>query len=418
MILLIIDEGGLYTYVAQSLAPYFQTVVYYQPMAEAYLRSPQSQIGRGLPGVEWTDKRSRWIDKADVIFFPDVYGSDMQIELFEHGYPVVGSGKGSRMELDKAFFLDKLSEARLAIPSTKEVHGLDELWEHVKDLAPGSVYLKNAEKYRGDWETCEFKNKYETELTINAKKATLGAERSKEIKILTQKRLDGLEIGIDTFMLNGQIPSRNSALGYEIKDEGIIERVFDELPGSIAHVQESLLPTYKKLGYRGPYSLEMRITKNGSVYPMDATCRCGNPPTGAMLQMYGKSYADALVSLSKGKLPDLESRYQYGAEIVLASLWHRDNELHVGVPKDLEKHLMLKNAVRRNGQYYCIPNDPSGSDGIFGSVACGGKTWKEAAQKAMGIVKELSVKQLDYKENLFDECEKAIREGEQVGIHF
>ncbi len=168
---------------------------------------------------------------------------------------------------------------------------------------------------------------------------------------------------------------------------------------------------------QGPYSLEMRLNGKGA-YPLDATCRAGSPPTGLLCHLYGKSYAEAVWSLANGEMPVIEPDAYYGCEIILASAWYRDNELHVGMSKDIEPYIMLKNAVRRNGQYYCIPNDPSGSDGIFGSLVATGESVKDAISRVKDMLNELEVTALDYDHELFDKATEQMEAGKRYGVDF
>ena len=410
---LIIADHGLYTYVAQHLGKYFGKVQYLNPRAEPYSRSPQNNIGQGLPGVEFIDNMWDYIDKADCLFFPDIYDGELQAFLREKGYLVCGAGKCEILELDKAHFKEILDDVGLPVPYTYRAEGLDETWEFLKDKEPGSYFVKNGEIHRGDWETVKFQNKYQFELYLNKKRQELGV-RGNDIELLIERKIkSACEVGPDGFMLDG-VMAPYSMVGYEVKDEGYVGKAFEKLPKIILDVNEKLKPVFQKIGgYAGPFSQELRITEGGKAYPIDLTCRCPSPPTGAELAVYGKSYAEAIWSLANGKMPELKREDgDFGAEIVLASNWHENNELHVGMPKDM-KGIMLKNAVRRKGEYYCIPNDNAG---VFGSVVGAGKTLKEATDKCLDAVKELDVFHLDWEEVIFDKAQETIENGRKYGI--
>lgn len=414
--LLIIDRGH-YTDVAMHCGKFCET--YYNVLtADPYENSPRAQIGKGLPGVKWVGSYEEVLDRVDAVFFTDVYDGKKQEFLRSKGYPVCGCGASEKAELKKDFFFEEMDRAGLPVPDTYRAEGLDDLWEYLKDKKPGEYFIKSAEQYRGDWETEKFYNRHQLKLLINNKRQQLGEERAKEIELLVQRKIESeVEVGVDGFSLNGRMP-KNSAIGYEIKDEGIIERIFPEYPENIQAVLDKMTPMYRRLGGdAGSYSLEMRITGDGDIYPLDATKRCANPPTALLCKMYGKSYVEALFALASGEMPELRPEHEYGAEIVLYSKWlGEDNELHIGCPDGAPLDwLALKSAVRKGGQYYRVPNDNCGN---LGSVRETGKTWEDAAKKAVARIDELDIAALDCKRGLFDEAEKAIKAGRKFGIEF
>lgn len=411
--ILIVDRG-LYVHLAPFMARYFGEVYYHCVVGGPYLNIPQAMIGKGLDGVTWVDSIWKVIDKVDMIFFPDTYDGELQAWLRGKGYKVCGSGHSEIMELDKVFFHQVLDKVGLPSAKTLFFTGLDDVSAFLKGKKQ-TFYAKNAEKYRDDWETTKFDNPYDTELFLNQKRADLGVERSKSINIMLQEKIDsGCEAGIDAFMLDGEI-CPNPVTGYEVKDQGYIGAVTKTLPAKIQEVTDKLKPVYKKLGYSGPYSNELRITKDGTVYPIDESCRCPSPPTAVFTEMFGKSYAEGIWDLAHGIMPKMKPVAKYGAEIILSSEWHKQHELYIGCPKNFDSWLKLKNAIKRDGHYYCIENN---NDGIFGSIVGIGNTVKEATEEALEMLKQLKVRQMKYKEDLFSETSEIIDCGKKHGISF
>ncbi|KAB0668935.1 hypothetical protein F6V30_13945 [Oryzomonas sagensis] len=411
--ILIVDRG-LYSFMAEFMARYFGSVYYHNPASASYPEAAVSIIGQGLKGVTWVEHEEDAIDKVDIIWYPDCMDGRHQVFLRSKGYKVAGSGHGERMELDKIFFLDQLEEAGLPIPKTYRAEGLDDVWEHVRDR--GECYMKCADKYRSDWETTAHRNKHQTEIFLNSKRQIMGIKRASEIEILIQDPVrSACEIGIDGFRLNGKMATP-VAIGYEIKDKGIIERIVPEIPKVLRPTLDALSPVYDKLGYQGAYSDENRITSGGKVYTIDETCRCGSPPSAVLCEMYGEAYAQAIWSLAHGEMPDLSGyEHEYGAEIVLDSKWHACEEIFIPVPKGLEQWLKLKNHVGKSGRYYCIPND---NDGIFGSIVAVGASMEEVTKLVMERVEQLEIFKLEYDRGLFDKAGEAIKEGARFGIFF
>jgi len=412
--ILIMDRGP-FSYLAPFMAKYYGKVFYHRISGGPYLESPLCHIGEGLPGVTWTDNPWKVMSSVDVVFFPDVYDGALQVFLKSAGVPVCGSLGGEKMELDKAYFLAMLKKVGLPVAKTYCAGGLSDLWDYVKGK-DGPLYMKNADKERGDWETLPHYNQHQTRKFIEKKRASLG-ERAEDIEILVQSPIEAVcEFGIDTFRLGGKLPAKVCG-GYEDKDEAIIEAVFDEIPSGASEVEAKIAPVYDYLGYAGPYSNELRYTEQGKVYPIDETCRCASPPTASCCVLLGESYAQAIYDLAHDELPTISNDFKYAAELVLSSKWHNDNELHVGSVKDIEKlGLFVKNGVCRGGQIYAVPN---GDDGILGSIVSGHKTsFEDAIEDVTKKVKDLKIYQLDFDLGAFDRIKEKIEGGRKQGINF
>ena len=408
----LVYDRGLYTYLAQKLGESFKHVYYYIPDSSLYPKSPKSEIGRNLPEIERIDDDGLWkcIDKVDVIFFFDCYDSGLQTFLRSKGYLVFGSGLSSRIELDKTYFLETLKKLSLPCPYTYRAEGIDDLISHLTGKT--DRWLKTP-YYRGDFETYHFQSLPLSTPWLNDLKAKIGI-REKNIEILVQSPIESeAEVGYDGFCLDGEFTS-NCLCGYEVKDKGLVAKVFPTTPLILAKVNDAFSNIYKTLGYRGHYSTEIRITKEGKPYFIDPTCRAPSPPSELMSEIYS-NYAEAVYSIATGKLPILKPIAPYGAEIILTSPWHTDHELCIEIPKDLIPYIKLKNHTKRGSHYYCIPND---NGGFFGAVVTTGSTLKAATSKALDIVSEIKCDELEFSSSLFDTADEAIQAGGKFSVGF
>lgn len=411
--ILIVDRG-LFTHLALFMARFYGKVYYHCITGDTYLEGKKAQIGKGLPGVEWVEQIWPVIDKVDVIFFPYTYDGLLQDWLRSKGYKVAGSGKAEIMELDKEYFHKVLTKVDLPQAKNFFATGIDAVETYLKNRA-GTFYVKHAQRYRQDWETTKFDNPKDTEIFLNQARAELGPERSKSIKLLVQDKIESVcEAGLDAFMLNGEI-APNPVVGYEVKDMGYVGTVCKEIPKPIKAITDKLLPEYKRLGYQGPYSNELRITKDGTYHPIDETCRCPYPPTAVFTELYGVEYAIGIFMLAHGEMPTMKPVAKYGAEIICYSEWNKKHDLFIGAPKGSDEWLKLSNSVLREGSYYCIEHN---NCGIFGSVVGIGNTLEEATEEATEMMKKLKVRDLKTKDGLFDECNEIIKQGEKYGIQF
>lgn len=175
-------DKGLYLYTAQKLGEYYDKVYYYMPDSSPYPCSNLADIGTGLPEVERVHNFWEYIDKVDMIVFPDVHDGNLQSWLRSKGYTVFGSGKSEELELDKIKFFDALEEAKLPIANTIVVTGTDELVEYLKGKT--DRYIKTP-TYRGDFETYHYTSMSHFEPWLDDLKYRLGS-RCQKIDFIVQ----------------------------------------------------------------------------------------------------------------------------------------------------------------------------------------------------------------------------------------
>lgn len=410
---LVYGRKGLYIFLAQKLGQKFKKVWFYLAESAPYPCSRFKGIGTGLPEIERVYSFWPYVDKADMIFFPDCYDGDLQHYLRDKGHRVFGSGRSEKMELEKDFFLTELERAGLPVAPTHRVKGTDALREHLRHK--GAKWLKTP-YYREDFETMKYPGDMQQfESKLQDVEHRIGDYASKTIEILIQNVLKKeAEGGYDGFCVNGKY-TKNCLVGYEIKDRGLLGKVFAETPESIDKVNQAVAPLYKRLGYNGHLSTEIIFTGDGKGYFIDATQRAPSPPSEAMSQ-HIVNYAEVAWLCAGGILPTPRWDNPYIAEVILRSPWHEEHELIVDVPAEFADNVKLKNHLREGGKYRCIP---AGNGSFFGAVTASGKTYKEAAAKAMEIAKAVKADDLETDTTLFDEAEEQIEAGYRVaGIDF
>jgi len=408
----IVHDRGLYLYLAQKLGQDFEKVWFFRPESSPYPPSGLGEIGADLPEIEVIHNFWEYVDRADMIVFPDCYDGKLASWLQGKGYRVFSSLLSEIVELDKVFHLEYLDRAGLPVPPTFRAEGIQDLCKYLEKCEPDQ-FLKTS-FYRGDFETYHFRGMQHFDPWLNDLLQRIGKHRAASIEILVQSPIEAeCEVGYDGFCVNGQYPD-NSMCGYEIKDQGFVGKVFKKTPEIIANVNNAFAPLFKHLGYQGHYSTELRITKAGDPFYIDATCRAPSPPAEVMTEMYA-NYSESIWEISGGNLPDLKPKAKYAAEIILSSPWHENHELCVEFPKDLEKHIKLKNHKRTGDHYTCLPNQNAGT---FGAVVAIGDSVKEVTGKVMDIVKEIKADDLEIHEETFDKAEEQVKSGEKYGIHF
>lgn len=415
---ILVMDRGLKVFLAQFLGRFYDKV-YYHPMTLGgpYLDNPTASIGEGMLGIEhtvepWTIIKDNSGNENFTVFFPDVYDGSLQDMLRAFKVPVCGPGAGEKLELDKLEFYNVLKSAKLPVADMHLCHGLDELLEYGKNNLPFVVKLRD--HYRDDWETTKFDDYEDLENFVTNKRQKLGARRCETMELLCYALIESeCEGGIDGFRLGGKMANLVSC-GYECKDMGYVTKILDHIPEIFQPELDALAPEYEKLGFAGPWSNESRITKDGTAYPIDQTCRCGEPPTAVLCELLGESYALAIHQLARGIMPTLKAVAPYGAQVNLSSPYHKaGNELPVSFPKELEQWVKLENSVCHEGKYRIINNE---NDGGFGMVVAIGKSIDEVTKTVLERVEQVKARGMEYKPDCFSEIGKAIEQGRKYGI--
>ena len=408
---IVYDRGGLYLYCAEKLAEKYKKVMYYLADADAYPTSQKHTIGAGVPKVKRIHDFWKFIDEADIVYFWDCYDGELQHWLRSKGYTVFGSGRGEQVEIDKIYFLELLEELGQPCAKTYLAEGMDDLCEYLKKHDGETLFLKNL--HRGDFESRKFSSMVQSRPFLDDLKKRLGSA-SDTLEVLVQHKIDAVcEVGYDGFQVDGQF-TNNCIVGYEIKDKGFVGKVFKETPQIIKGTNDAFADTFSKLGYRGNYSTELRVTKDGIPFYIDATCRVPSPPGELICEIY-ENWAEATYQIACGLLPELKPKAKFGAEIILTSGWHDEHELHVKFPSKYKQNIKLKNHTIRDGEYYCIPN---GNGAFFGSVVAYADSLEEAIEKVLSIAESVEADECEFDNTLFDKAREAIEAGEKFGIKY
>lgn len=408
---IVYDRGGLYLYCAEKLAESFKTVYYYLADADAYPTSQKHTIGMGIKGVKRVHDFWKYIDKADMVAFFDCYDGELQSWLVSKGYKVFGSGNGEQIEIDKILFLETLEELNLPVPKTYLAEGMDDLKQYLEENKNETLWLKNL--HRGDFETRKFTSMAQIKPFLDDLRKRLGTA-SDTMEVLVQHKIESAaEVGYDGYMLDGEFTT-NCIVGYEVKDKGFVGKIFEETPEIVKGINDAFAPVFKKLGYHGNYSTEIRVTEKGEPYYIDATCRVPSPPGEVMCEVY-ENWAEAVWQLAHNELPELEPKAKFVAEIILTSGWYDQHELNVKFPKEIAQYVKLKNHTVRDGEYYCIPN---GNGEFFGAVVAYADTQEEAIKLALERAEQVEADDLDYDDTIFDKAAESIKAGENFGIKF
>jgi hypothetical protein len=410
-------DYGLFICIAEKLAEKFGKVYYYTPWKNDFPTYETAWIGRGARGgVERIKDFFEVLDKLDkentLIFFPDIYNSDLQEDLRRQGYRMIGAGEAEKFERDKWLFKKILKELGLPVANTVRIVGLKHLRELLSGL--GNKWLKTSE-FRGDFETREHVNMERTNMWLDKITCKMVPPRRNTIEILVEDPIEGdVEPGVDMFLSNG-VPSEYCTIGYEVKGVGMISRTFktQELPKNLKSANDKVIALMPE--YKGPYSAEFRIDKNGTVYYVDPAMRFGSPLAEMQCEFYD-NFAESMWEISEGKAPSFRPIAKYAVQIVMYSEYLLKRPIIVEYPEEAAKWFKMRDYCIVDGITYCIPN-PSG-DSTVGSVFGFANNLDEAIKLAEDRTDKINGDGLTWDTDVGVEAKKYIKDGEKHGIYF
>jgi len=409
----LVVDNGLFCEISVKLASKFGKVYYWTPWVSAFPKSNDLLIGAGLPEIE----RIRWfwdyVDKADVIVFPDVYFGDLQEQLRDMGKAVWGGFRGDELELNRNGTKKLLKKLGLPVGHYEQVVGLSALREYLK--AHKDVYIK-VSTVRGDFETFHAPSYSLVEPKLDELESKLGAKKYIEEFIVEDNVEAEVEIGYDGWCIDGKFPEIGIA-GYEIKDKGLLAAIkpYDELSDEIRMVNDKLSPILTNYGYRGFFSTELRITKDKTPYLIDPCMRCGSPPSELYQEMFA-NLPEIVWGGAHGQLVKPEPTCKFGCEVMLHSSWADEHWQAIEFPPEIRQFIKLRNPTVINDKYYVVPQKVGLAE--IGAVVGIGDTLKEAIEHAKKNCEQVKGYYIEAKLDSVDEAIKQIEAGEKLGIKF
>lgn len=385
-------------------------MLYYTTWKTAFPKSSIAMIGNELDGVERIFEFWDYVDEADIIVMPDIYEGDLQMHLREMGHKVWGSGRADKLEIDRKMFREKQSSLGMNVPKYKVVHGTDELKEYL--MKHEDQYVK-VSAYRGDVESFHHETWDLTEPYLEDLEFHLGPKKY-DMEFLVESPISGVEIGIDTWCIDGKFPQMVS-YGYEEKDKCYLGRIlpYQQLPAALKTVNEPLSATLKEMGLRGFYSNEVRIGKDRKPYLVDPCVRMASPPGEVMMESFS-NLGEVIWHGADGELIQPKPNGNYTAMAHIYSDYASENWVTLEIPDEIRKYVKVKSPAIIDGKIYCVPQ---GFD-LIGSVVYVGKTMQDAIENVKRMAKEVKGFGVEVHTESFDNVLKTINEGKQYGILF
>jgi hypothetical protein len=220
------------------------------------------------------------------------------------------------------------------------------------------------------------------------------------------------EIGVDFFTIDGKYPE-NYEIGIEAKDAGFVGRMVNnsEIPRPLAVVNKALAPIFKRYGYRGDVSTEVRTNGPDDIWLTDMTCRRPAPPGEATMELY-TNISDIICEGSQGRVVEPIPLAPFCAQIVLRTHLTDESWQTVRFPDEIKKFVKLHWAVKIDGENEVTPNH----GGFLGGVVGFGDTAEAACKQAMEHVGEVEGPGIYHDTDVLNKVMKMAEEAEKLGL--
>lgn len=412
------DKSGLAIPLARKLAESGAKVYYHTPTDR------RDQIQEGICGdgmadaehgpIEVVEEYESILDTHPTIICPDVRypGPNKQKFLRSLGYSVWGAADGMVLEQDRLFFLDKLKELGLDVPEYEVVTGITALREYLKGKE--DIYLK-CSKWRGTWNTQHWRSWDEDSHMLDVWAVLLGGLREKWEFVCCPKIDTDLEIGGDTYCIDGQWPEF-MLHGVERKDQAYFSAVTprDKMPKQLLPIMEAMSPFLKEVQYRSQWSMEVRV-KEPYNYFIDATTRMGLPSTGSQI-LAMSNLAEVIYYGARGQLVQPEYNCKFTAECMVnvhgsENAWHTEK-----FDPELRPNLMLMDYCESDNQPWW-PAEDNGSIQEIGWLVSSGDTPEECARE-MNRLADLLPDGVDASVEALADVIRELHQEQEQGIPF
>lgn len=272
--------------------------------------------------ADWKKELS-WVGKDGLIVFDDVgYGGD-QDALRKEGYRVVGGSEaGDKLEINRAFAQETLSQLGMQIVPTLDFKNPKAAFEYVKSHPNKWVVKQNnhqsALNYVGKLETGK------DVLSVLDLYDRVGVS-----SVTLQERIDGIEIGIARYfngndwvgpiemnvehksLFNGDIGPKTGEMGtvmwYDENENNLLYQA------TLAKLKNILAAS----NYRGDVDINVFVQED-KIYPIEITTRFGCPSTHLQGALHVSPWNEFLYAVANGDEYPLIFRKGYGVALTLA----------------------------------------------------------------------------------------------------
>ena len=395
--------SGLFVSIAERLGRDFSKVYLYVPYAGNFPTMSKGMLGFGLPNVQLVDSIfGKHLDDSDVVCFFDLGHAALQIHLEKQGFRVWGPRNAEEQEIYRETCKEKMEELGLPVQPWKIVKGVGQLESHLK---AHKNQLVKIDKWRGVTETFFAPSWEIVEPKVHAIAETLGPFKEELDFIVEDELPDCVEVGIDTYCIDGVYPV-NTLVGIEVKD-------WKAIPEPIRRWNEAFSPLFSKYGMRGTVSNEVRIGKDKVPYMIDATIRMPSPPSELMQELW-TNFSEIIWEGAGGVLVEPIPAAKWGVEVIVKSHWAEHNLQLVDYPDEFAQQIKLYNCVVVDGKRYVVCQDDEMTE--IGAVIGWGDTPEEAFEHCREAGESLKGYGVNFEMGAADKAHEQIEELAELGV--
>jgi phosphoribosylamine--glycine ligase len=240
-----------------------------------------------------------WVGRDGVVLVEGVRQGAAQDALRARGHRVVGgSAYGDRLENDRDFGQATLRDAGLPIAQSRAfdtpADALAWLGAH-----PGRYVLKHDD---GAHPTFVGEHATGADLAFQLRRAPPG-------RVLLMPRLDGVEVGVGAYF-DGRAFLRPACIDFEHKrffpaelgemtgEMGTLAS-FEHAEPLFAHTLDRMAPAFRAAGHVGYVNLNLIVNEQGA-WPLEFTCRIGNPGFAVLAALQPAGWGDLLARMAGG----------------------------------------------------------------------------------------------------------------------
>jgi len=271
-----------------------------------------------VPGFEKEGWRAAlpWVGKDGLVLFEKVGQGANQDALRQQGYQVIGgSSLGDRLEYDRAFGQQALRDIGLQTAPAHEFPGAAEAAAWLQ-ANPGRMVLKHFDNAKA---TFVGDHAQGLDVLYQLARAPAGA-------VLLMPRLNGVEVGVGAYF-DGKAFLEPACIDFEHKRffNGEIGEMTGEMGTLLSYrgsaplfeaTLKRLAPLFAAHGHVGYVNLNMIVDEQG-IWPLEFTCRFGNPGFAILAPLQTAGWADLFTRMLRGGAEHFPTAADWACGIVL-----------------------------------------------------------------------------------------------------
>jgi phosphoribosylamine--glycine ligase len=249
-----------------------------------------------------------WVGQDGVVFFERVGRGVLQDELRAQGFRVVGGSTfGDRLEQEREFGQSVLQEAGFEIAASMSFQHPSLALEWLA-RNPGRYVLKHDDTSRT---TFVGDHPQGADLAFMLRRAGEG-------RVLLMERLEGVEVGVGAYF-DGARFLRPACIDFEHKrffpgetgemtgEMGTLA-AYDDSEALFAATLDRLAARFAAAGHVGYINLNMIVNERG-VWPLEFTCRFGNPGFAVLAALQPDGWGDLMARMTAGPSTGTERHF-------------------------------------------------------------------------------------------------------------